>query len=73
MVHQLLFVTQLGTILSPEIWGKWCWLFGIWEMHESQAELVPVIGLCYWLTPLIHGGRSQLIDFGLLSTSHMCS
>jgi len=48
-------------------------LFGVWGMHESQAELVPVTGLCYWLTPPIHGGRSQLIDFGLLSTSHMCS
>jgi preprotein translocase subunit SecY len=50
-VHQILFVTQLGTILSPEIWGKWGWFFGVWEMHESHAELVPVTGLCYWLTP----------------------
>ena len=51
MVHQILFVTQLGTILSPEIWEKWFRFLGTWEMDESKYEFGPVTGLCYWLTP----------------------
>jgi protein transport protein SEC61 subunit alpha len=51
MVHQILFITQLGTIFSPEMWEKWFWFLGTWEMHEVKAEFVPVTGLCYWLTP----------------------
>ena len=51
MVHQILFITQLGTIFSPEMWEKWFLFLGTWKMHEVKAEFVPVTGLCYWLTP----------------------
>ena len=37
-------------MLCPEIWAKWFWFFGVWEVSNSEIEWVPIGGLCYWLT-----------------------
>jgi protein transport protein SEC61 subunit alpha len=51
MVSEIKLLSQLGYIFFPEIDWRIVKFMGIWEQHQARQELIPISGLCYWLTP----------------------
>lgn len=46
-----MFWSQLAHLMFPKFFANWFWYLGIFEQHDSKLELIPISGLCYWLTP----------------------
>jgi protein transport protein SEC61 subunit alpha len=47
----LFFVSQLGYVAFPEFSLKWFRYLGQWKQHQFKPDLIPIGGICYWLSP----------------------
>jgi len=42
-------VSQAVYFTTPDFYAKWLWFLGTWEVHGQS--LIPLSGVCYYLTP----------------------
>jgi protein transport protein SEC61 subunit alpha len=51
MLAHIIFLSNVAHFVVPDEYKKWVSLFGTWRLSEVKSELIPIGGLCYWLTP----------------------